>query len=133
MPAKNISLKKQFKGTVEEGVTAVTEALKPEGFGILTRIDMHAKIKEKLGKEIPQTVILGACNPEVAYQAFLVNTDVAGLLPCNAVVRDLGNNRISVELTKASSMLEVLGDKALNAAALEVDKKLAHALENLKL
>ncbi len=133
MATKNINLKKKFKAGVEEAVGALTEALKPAGFGILTRIDMHTKIKEKLGKDIPQTVILGACNPEVAYQAFLVNTDVTALLPCNAVVRDLGKNQVSIELTKASSMLELLGDKGLTAQGLEVDKKLANVLETLKL
>jgi len=133
MNAKNICLKREFKASLEEGVNAITEALRPEGFGILTRIDMHTKIKEKLGKEIDPTVILGACNPAVAYQAFNVTTDVAGLLPCNAVVRDVGNGRVSVELTKASSMLEVLGNKDLTASALEVDKMLTRALEHVKL
>ncbi|OGA32373.1 MAG: hypothetical protein A2W81_02955, partial [Betaproteobacteria bacterium RIFCSPLOWO2_12_61_14] len=81
-----INFKREIAGTVDQAVERITKALGVEGFGILTRIDMHSKIKEKTGKEIIPTVILGACNPMLAYEAYTANSDVASLLPCNAVI-----------------------------------------------
>jgi len=99
-------------------------------FGVLTRIDLHAKIKEKIGKEIPPTIILGACNPSLAFEAFVANPDVASLLPCNAVIRDVGDGRMSIELVRPSAIMEMLGDKKLVELAAEADQKLEQALEN---
>jgi uncharacterized protein (DUF302 family) len=107
----------------------VTDALKGEGFGILTRIDLHSKIHEKLGKDLRPTIILGACNPQLAYEAYQRNPDVASLLPCNAVIRDIGSGKISIELAKPSSLMEMLGDRELVALAKSADDKLRNALE----
>src|SRR4051812_7879484 len=97
---KSLNFKKEVKMSVEDAVAKITELLKNQGFGILSRIDFHTKIKEKLGKDVPQTVILGACNPSLAYEAWKANTDVTSLMPCNAVVRDIGDGKVSVELAK---------------------------------
>jgi uncharacterized protein (DUF302 family) len=123
-----INLKREVPGPLEDVVARVTAALQNEGFGILTRIDFHTKMKEKLGKEVPPTVILGACNPQMAYQAYLRNTDVTGRMPCNAVVREVGPGRQSVELLKATAMMRALGEPELEAMAAEADAKLAKAL-----
>jgi len=131
---KTINLKREVTGNFEgvEGVIErVTAALKTEGFGVLTRIDFHSKIKEKLGKEILPTVILGACNPQLAYDAFQHNSDVASLLPCNAVVREVVGGKVSVELAKPSSMMEILGDQALVNLAQEADQRLERVLEKI--
>jgi uncharacterized protein (DUF302 family) len=129
--ANVINFKKEVSGDVEGTVERVTAALKAEGFGVLTRIDLHLKIKEKLGKELRPAVILGACNPQIAYEAYQQNPDVASLLPCNAVVRDLGGGKVSVELAKPSSLMEMLGDRQLVAFAREADDKLQRALEKV--
>lgn len=126
-----INFKRQISGTVEEIVQRVTEALKEEGFGTLTRIDLHSKVKEKLGKEIRPVIILGACNPQLAFEAYEQNSDVASLLPCNAVVRDLGNGRVSVEFAKPTAMMEVLGDRKLVELAKSADERLQRALERV--
>lgn len=126
-----INFKKEIQGTVEEAIARVSAALQKEGFGVLTRIDFHLKMKEKLGQDLPPTVILGACNPQLAFDAFKTNPDVTSLLPCNAVVRELAPGRVSVELAKPSSMMEILGDYALAQAAKEADSKLKRALEAL--
>lgn len=126
-----INFKRTVSGKLEEVVSQVTASLKQQGFGVLSRIDLHLKIKERIGKEIPPTVILGACNPSLAYEAFVANPDVASLLPCNAVVRDVGGGRMSVELVRPSAIMEMLGDKALIEAASVADQKLEQALENL--
>lgn len=112
-------------------IERVTSALKGEGFGVLTRIDLHTKILEKLGKEISPVVILGSCNPQLAYEAYQQNFDVASLLPCNAVLREVGGGRISVELAKPSSLMLILGDEKLVAFAKQADVQLERVLENL--
>ena len=128
-----INFKRTVTGKLEDVVTQVTAALKQQGFGVLTRIDLHSKIKDKIGKEIPPTVILGACNPSLAYEAFVANPDVASLLPCNAVVRDVGDGRMSVELVRPSAIMEMLGDERLIKLAGEADNKLEQALEGLQI
>ena len=105
-----INFKKEVNGDLDEIIHRVAEGLKGEGFGILNRIYFNSKIKEKIGKDLPPTVILGDCNPDLAYEAFLQNSDVTGLLPWNLVVCELGEHRISVELAKPSSMMEIIGD-----------------------
>ena len=127
----SINLKKTVSGDLEGVIAGLTEALKAQGFGILTRIDFHAKMKEKLGKDLPPVVILGACNPALAYEAYSRSPDVTSLLPCNAVVREVGAGRYSVELAKPSSMMEILGDRDLTQMACEADARLAKALESV--
>lgn len=126
-----INIKKEVLGSLEAVIHQVTEALKTEGFGVLTRIDLHSKVKEKIGKDLPPVVILGACHPGLAYEAYSYNSDVASLLPCNAVIRDLGNNQISVELAKPSSLMKIIGDKKLEEMAFSADERLQSALNQL--
>jgi uncharacterized protein (DUF302 family) len=109
----------------------VTTALKTAGFGVLTRIDMHTKIEEKIGKKIQKVVILGACNPTMAYEAYVANPDVASLLPCNAVVRDIGKDTTSVEFVKPSVMMQIIGDKNLQQLAIKADALLEEALNHV--
>ncbi|MDP2694216.1 MAG: DUF302 domain-containing protein [Gallionella sp.] len=126
-----INFKREIADTVDHAIERITKALGAEGFGILTRIDMHSKIKEKTGKEIIPTVILGACNPMLAYEAYTANSDVASLLPCNAVVREIAPGKISVELAKPTAMMQILGDAGLTELAREADTKLENALASM--
>lgn len=126
-----INFKTEISGDFENLIDRVTSALKGEGFGILTRIDMHAKIEEKIGKKLPKVVILGACNPIMAYEAYLANSDVASLLPCNVVVRDVGSGKISIEIIKPSALMKVIGDKNLDRLAQEADSHLQKVIEKL--
>lgn len=128
---KQINFKRTFPGQVESFVILVTEALKKEGFGVLTRIDFDCKIKEKLGETISPVVILGACHPGLAYQAYLKNTDVSSLIPCNAVIREIGNGEVSVELMKPSIMMEVLGEPELAKLSEQADQSLQRVLSSL--
>ena len=128
---QEINFKKEVSGEVETCVAKVTEKLKEQGFGVLNRIDLHTKIKEKINKDIRPTVILGACNPQLAYEAFLENPDVASLLPCNAVIRDIGEGRVSVELAKPTFMMKMLDDSKLVELAKEADQKLSIALSQI--
>jgi uncharacterized protein (DUF302 family) len=125
------NFKREIADTFDHAIERATKALGAEGFGILTRIDMHSKIKEKTGKVIIPTVILGACNPNMAYEAYTANSDVASLLPCNAVIRELVPGKISVEFAKPTEMMKMLGDAKLTELAAEADIKMARALANL--
>jgi uncharacterized protein (DUF302 family) len=127
----SINFKREITTTVDQAIDRTTKALAAEGFGILTRIDMHSKIKEKTGKNIIPTVILGACNPNLAYEAYTMNTDVASLLPCNAVIREIEPGVVSLEFAKPSGMMKILGDAKLTALASEADTKIERALGNV--
>ncbi len=126
----NINFKREIRDTLDHAIERATKALAAEGFGILTRIDMHTKIKEKTGKDMIPTVILGACNPNLAYEAYSACPDVASLLPCNAVVREVTPGTISLEFVVPSAMMRIVGDQQLVDLAAEADSRLQRALSN---
>jgi uncharacterized protein (DUF302 family) len=125
-----IKFKRQIQDNFDHAIERATKALAAEGFGVLTRIDMHAKIKEKTGKDSIPTAILGACNPNLAYEAHTTNTDVASLLPCNAVVRALSPGTISLEYVAPSAMMRIIGDAKLTALAADADSRMRRALDH---
>jgi len=124
----DINFKREIDATLDGAIDRATKALGTQGFGVLTRIDLHAKIKEKTGKDIAPTVILGACNPNLAYEAYHANPDVASLLPCNAVVREVAPGRISLEFAAPSGMMRILGDAKLTELATQADDRIRKAL-----
>lgn len=126
-----INFKREILDTVDHAIERAITALSAEGFGILTRIDMHSKIKEKTGKDIVPTVILGACNPNLAYEAYTTNTDVASLLPCNAVIREIAPGKISLEFAAPSAMMRILGDQKLTELAQQADTRIERALASV--
>jgi uncharacterized protein (DUF302 family) len=126
-----INFKRDIADSLDHAIERVTKALADQGFGILSRIDMHSKIREKTGKEIIPTVILGACNPALAFEAYTANSDVASLLPCNAVLREIAPMRISVELVAPSAMMRILGDDNLVKLAMDADQRIELALANV--
>ncbi|HKB60234.1 MAG TPA: DUF302 domain-containing protein [Gallionellaceae bacterium] len=126
----NINFKREISATMTEAIERATKALAAEGFGVLTRIDMDSKIKEKTGKDIVPTVILGACNPNLAYEAYTTDSDVASLLPCNAVIRETAPGTISLEFIKPTAMMQVLNDARLATLAADADGKIERALKN---
>ncbi len=126
-----VNFKKEIGGTMDQAIEKTSQALMAEGFGVLTRIDFHLKVKEKLGHDMQPLVILGACNPKLAYDAFLCNSDVTGLLPCNAVVRKIDSGKISIEIAKASVVMGLLADDKLSEMAAAADKRLQRVVENI--
>lgn len=129
--AIELNFKRVITDDFDRVIVRATNALKNAGFGVLTRIDLDQKIEEKIGKKIPKTVILGACNPRLAYESYLANTDVASLLPCNIVIRDLGPDRVSVEIAKPTTLMKILGDQNLEALAANADAILTDALQKV--
>ena len=108
----------------------ITETLKEEGFGVLARIDIHEKLKEKLGVDFHKYVILGACNPPVAFQALQLEPNLGLLLPCNVVVYE-NDGRTIVAAIDAKKMLSIVGNPALEAAAGQINEKLKRAVDRV--
>ncbi|HQR35343.1 MAG TPA: DUF302 domain-containing protein [Blastocatellia bacterium] len=113
-----------------EAIERVKETLKVEGFGVLSEINITEKFKEKLGVEFRNYVILGACNPPIAYQALQEELGLGLLLPCNVIVyEDAG--KCVVAAIDAAKMMSVVGNPKLESAATLVNEKLQRAIANL--
>jgi uncharacterized protein (DUF302 family) len=93
----------------EAALTRTREALKAEGFGVLTEIDMRAAFREKLGREFRPYVILGACNPPLAFSALSADPEVGLLLPCNVTVEEAANGSTVVRLVDPEGLLGTAG------------------------
>ena len=126
-----VNFKKEVLGTLDSTLQKVTVALQAGGFGILTRIDFHDKIKEKLNKEVEPTIFLGACNPQIAYDIFQIDKNITSLMPCNVVLRQVTPNRISVEVASPIAMVKMLGDSSLEKIGANAETKLRAILENI--
>ncbi len=114
----------------QKTVTRCRAALADEGFGVLTEIDLRAKLKEKLDVDIPPQLILGACHPPSAYRALLAAPEVAVLLPCNVVVAE-ENDTVVVRAMNPQGALQMIPSAALAAVALEVGAALRRVLLNV--
>jgi uncharacterized protein (DUF302 family) len=125
------SFGKEVEIGFDDAVKQIKEALKPEGFGILTEIDVAATLKKKLDKDIPPYVILGACNPQIASQALEVEPSIGVLLPCNVVVRQDGDGKVFVEIMDPNSVLGMVDTPGVENLAADVRKRLERALESL--
>ncbi len=114
----------------EQAVAAVTEALKAEGFGVLTTIDVQRTLREKLGAEMEPYAILGACNPPLAHRALSADREIGLLLPCNVVVRAMETGS-RVDIADPQAMMSIVGNDALDAVASEARQKLQRVVEAL--
>ena len=116
----------------EDAVSRVTDALKGEGFGVLTEIDVKANLKKKLDKDFRKYVILGACNPPYAYRSLEADLDVGLLLPCNVIVYETDDKKAYIAAINPVSALEVIQSQKLKAIAEEVSVKLKRVVESVR-
>jgi uncharacterized protein (DUF302 family) len=112
-------------------VEDVRSALKDQGFGVLTEIDVQATLREKLGEETGPYRIIGACNPPLAHRALTADPSIGLLLPCNVVVRE-DQGRTIVEAMDPAVMVAVTGDPALEPIAAEAKTRLAAMLDAVR-
>jgi len=122
---------KTLNVTFEEAVKLTTEALKSEGFGVISEINMNEKLKEKLGVDFKRYRILGACNPPLAYKALQAEEKIGTMLPCNVLVIEQGQNKIEIAAVNPVASMQAITNPALGDAALEVTNKLKKVINNL--
>lgn len=117
----------------DEAVRRTREALADQGFGVLTEIDMKATLKAKLGEDMEDYLILGACNPPLAHRAVSIDPQIGLLLPCNVVVRTDRTDPgvVLVEAMDPQLLVNVTGDAELRPVADEVAAKLRAAIDSL--
>jgi uncharacterized protein (DUF302 family) len=118
----------------DAAVTRVREALKQEGFGVLSEIDLRAAFREKLGREFRPYVILGACNPPLAFKAITADPSVGLLLPCNVTVESISDNRAGVRLTDPEALLASMvldGAPELKSVARDAHERMLRVAESL--
>jgi uncharacterized protein (DUF302 family) len=114
-----------------EAAARIREALKAQGFGVLTEIDVQATLRDKLGQDIEDYLILGACNPPLAHRALDADRRIGLLLPCNVVVRTAGGQTI-IEALNPQIMADVTGQPSLKPVADEATSRIRAALDSLK-
>lgn len=115
----------------EEAVKLTIEALKNEGFGVISEINMHEKLKEKLGVDFKRYKILGACNPPLAYKALQAEEKIGTMLPCNVLVIEQEQNKIEIAAVNPVASMQAITNPALGDVALEVTNKLKRVIDNL--
>jgi len=113
----------------EEAVALTREALKEQGFGVLTEIDVKKTMKEKIDVDFKPYVILGACNPQLAHKALTAEPDIGLMLPCNVVVYEEGPGAATVEAISPMSALGVVDNSDLQDVADQAQAKLAAAMD----
>ena len=119
-------------GSMDQIVKKVTEVLKTEDFGVLTEINVKDTLKAKINVDTRPYMILGACNPQSAYQALMAEPDIGMLLPCNVVVREEEDGSINVGFMDPIAVLKLTDNPAVVAVAMEVRGKLERVRDALK-
>lgn len=122
----------ELPGEFETVVEKATEALKREGFGVLTEIDVAATLKAKLGEDMLPYVILGACNPTLAHKALKAEPDIGLLLPCNVIVRESGKDAVSVGFMYPLAVLGLVDSNDVKNLAVEATNRLVRVKNELQ-
>lgn len=117
--------------TFDHAITRTETALAAEGFGIISRIDMHHTLKAKIGAEFRPYVILGACNPALAYEALQIENKVGLMLPCNVIVQQIADGDIEVAGIDPVAAMEAIGNADLAKVASAVRDRLHRAIDRL--
>lgn len=122
---------KTLDGPFDEVVAATRAALGAEGFGVITEIDVQQTMKAKIGEHFRPYLILGACNPRMAFEALNLEDKVGTMLPCNVIVQDRGNERVEVAAIDPVASMQAIPNDELKGKAAAVAEKLRAALDRL--
>jgi uncharacterized protein (DUF302 family) len=115
----------------DEAVRQTTEALKREGFGIITEIDVKKTLKDKIGADFRSYRILGACNPKLAHEALQLEDKIGTMLPCNVVVQDVGGGKTEIAAIDPVASMQAIDNPKLRDAAKRVQAMLRRVIESL--
>ena len=116
--------------TYEQAIEKVTAELKKEGFGILTKIDLREKFKEKLGIDFKKYAILGACHPPSAHKAVLAEENIGLLLPCNVIIYEK-DDKVVISVIKPMMMMQMIDNEQLRQVAETVEAKLKVVFDSI--
>lgn len=122
---------KTITDSFENAIQKVTEALKTEGFGILTEIDLKATLKKKLDVDFYNYTVLGACNPPFAYKALLAEDKIGTMLPCNVIVQEKVPGQIEVSAVDPAASMQAVENDKLAEIATEIRDRLKKVIEQL--
>ncbi len=120
-----------FDGGFEEAIEKVTAALKEEGFGILSEIDVKETLKKKLDVDFRNYKILGACNPSFAYKAFQTEDKVGTMLPCNVIVQETDDGKVEIAAVDPVASMLAIDNSQLGEVAQTIQGKLKSVIERL--
>jgi uncharacterized protein (DUF302 family) len=127
----NYGFTKELDIPYEKVIEQVREALKKEGFGVLTEIDIKEKMKEKLNLDMRKYIILGACNPPSAYKAILAEENIGLMLPCNVIVYEKDSKTV-LSVIRPSVAMQMIDNMKLQKLAEVVEEQLKRAFDAIK-
>ena len=122
---------KVLNNLYDEAVKITVEALKSEGFGVISEINMHEKLKEKVGVDFKRYKILGACNPPYAYKALQAEDKIGAMMPCNVLVIEQGQNKIEIAAVNPIASMQAIKNPTLGEIALEITGKLKKVINSI--
>ncbi|MFC1525627.1 DUF302 domain-containing protein [Candidatus Latescibacterota bacterium] len=122
---------KQTSESFDGAIEKVTEELKKEGFGVLTQIDVSQTMKEKLGVDMPNYRILGACNPQFAHRALEMEQKIGTMLPCNVVVIENADGQVEVAAVDPVASMQAIDNPGLADVAQQIQAKLRAVIDNV--
>jgi uncharacterized protein (DUF302 family) len=122
---------KTMRAPFSDAVARVTDALKAEGFGIITEIDVKKTLRDKIGVEFRNYRILGACNPKLAHEALELEDKIGTMLPCNVVVQERGDGQVEVAAVDPVASMQAIDNPRLKEAAAQVGKSLQRVIAAL--
>jgi uncharacterized protein (DUF302 family) len=122
---------KTIQASFDDAIQRATDSLKTEGFGVLTTIEIHEKLKEKLGVDFQKYTILGACNPGFAYKALQAENKIGTMLPCNVIVQDLGDGNIEIAAVNPMESMKAIENPELGTVATQVTDMLKRVIASL--
>jgi uncharacterized protein (DUF302 family) len=128
----DIGIRTTLKMSFEKAIQKTTDALKTEGFGVLTQIDVKTTLKEKINVDFRRYVILGACNPTLAHRALSANLDVGLLLPCNVTIQEAGTEILVTAVDPLQMLSALTNDPVMSEVAMEAKAKLEQVISSLK-
>ncbi len=122
----------RLKVPFDEAITRAEAALKTEGFGVISRIDIQQTLKSKIDVDFRPYTILGACNPTLAHEALQLEDKVGLMLPCNVIVQQSGSDEVEVAAIDPVASMQAISNPELVKAAEVVREKLARAIDRLR-